>query len=179
MNLKVELKEFIKYKVTEKPYGFTLIELLIVVAIIGILAAIAIPQFATYRIRAYNATANTDMSFLRKTEEAMYAEFQDYGSSAVTTSTMNLITGSTTNANQSIMLSNGIHAGVKVLQSDGKNVSYCISVKHVLGDVVSGAETEFTGLYRNNIDVGTVLTDSDVPDATQGTDFISPWNKVQ
>jgi type IV pilus assembly protein PilA len=58
--------------------GFTLIELLIVVAIIGILAAIAIPQFASYRIKSYNTAAQSDLKNVKTTLEAYFADNQQY-----------------------------------------------------------------------------------------------------
>ena len=58
--------------------GFTLIELLIVVAIIGILAAIAIPQFSAYRAKAYNSTSQSDLKNNKTALESFFADNQQY-----------------------------------------------------------------------------------------------------
>jgi len=60
--------------------GFTLIELLVVVGIVGILAAIAIPQFGVYRERGFRARIESDARNAATAEEAYFAEANAYSS---------------------------------------------------------------------------------------------------
>ena len=58
--------------------GFTLIELMIVIAIIGILAAIAIPLHASFRQKSYNSAALSDLRNVKSILEVYYAAHKHY-----------------------------------------------------------------------------------------------------
>ena len=65
--------------------GFTLIELLIVVVVIGILAAIAIPKFANTKEKAVKSSMISDLKNLATAQEAFYADSSHYATTYGTT----------------------------------------------------------------------------------------------
>ena len=88
---------------------------MILIAIIGILAAIAIPQFSVYRVRSYNATAQADLRNAATAQEAYYSDNRRY------TNNTNLLVG------------NYVSDGVTLQISSASETNYTIIAFHTSG----------------------------------------------
>ncbi|MGB4239400.1 MAG: prepilin-type N-terminal cleavage/methylation domain-containing protein [Candidatus Hydrothermia bacterium] len=153
-----------------KRKGFTLIELLIVIAIIAILAAIAIPQFARYRVRAYNGAAESDLRNARTSYETFFADWLHYPDAVSLDSASVVIEWET--VLDSFSLSTGVYFGSNT--DEGGNVSYTRGTHHVQGDTEYGGDSDVQGIYyqRDKDYIGVEGLPEDIPGSVpQQDDF--------
>jgi type IV pilus assembly protein PilA len=163
------VREKMKKSAKKNKKGFTLIELLIVVAIIAILASIAIPQFSQYRVKAYNAASSSDVRNAKTAEEALFADFQSYGTNKAGYTTSGVVTITTLDvAGNERTITTGLSSGVAMHvwtsggAAPGKGVpDYLATAKHNQGDRTFIADNAANTLYWVPATSGTVL------DATQ------------
>lgn len=186
-----------KFRLKKNEKGFTLIELLIVVAIIGILAAIAIPQFASYRQRAFNSAALSDLRNVATGQESLFADTQGYGdlSSGTVLTTADpteaaavlaegplpaasdVVSGAyIANAfgTHGFSISNGVVIGGSVTNDGGAAgsvlaTSYVLVAKHTQGDVAYGKDSDSSATFRANHEAKTALVAADIPAAAEAT----------
>ena len=154
--------------------GYTLIELMIVIAIIGILSAIAFAQFTSYRDRSFNAATESALYTARLAESALFVDYQAYGSTVKLTGTPGSPAGvlltdsgyvatSTPNQEQSIALSHGVRLLAKTTASRD---AATVTAKHDKGNSFYAIETDVPGLYYKSGAAGTPMLAGDAVAAT-------------
>ena len=161
---------------------------MIVVAIIGILAAIAIPQFAAYRMRGFNSSALSDTKNLATSEAALFADWQRFGVTAIVAAgafdptaapapvaNVLAVGGDTDGDGLACTDVNGTNRGVIIPIGSGvtavahvndvtEATTFTAGAKHLQGDTTFAVDADSTAIYQNPalIVVGTPLAAGDI-----------------
>lgn len=164
--------------------GFTLVEIMIEVAIIGILGAIAISQFAQYRLRGFNSAAHSDIRNLITTQETvLFTDWKVYGVTNIVAAAgagdgvilrggvaaTPVVTAAASGANRTVSI--GINNGVDIVAhtSDGTaaqaSATFVAAAKHFRGDTIYAVDADSPTVYHDPLSaaVGITLAITHIP----------------
>jgi prepilin-type N-terminal cleavage/methylation domain-containing protein len=134
----------------QREEGFTLIELLVVIVILGILLAIAVPSYLTFKDRANQTAAQSDVRAAIPAAEAYYADYGDYAFSKTQAGgTAATALDALKSYDQGLKLDHAAGVGTG-------NASYCLDVK--VGDKTASVTRGAAPASGGDITKGTVCS---------------------
>ena len=129
----------------KRSQGFTLVELLIVVAIVGILAAIAVPMYTDYITRAQLVEAHTGLNGFRVQMEQSYQDNRQYTCPATLPTIKNFAVACATPTAQTFLLTATGNAG----RVDGPGAPFAFTIDHTGARTTVGAPTGWMPAVTN------------------------------
>ncbi|MDR0477230.1 MAG: prepilin-type N-terminal cleavage/methylation domain-containing protein [Desulfobulbaceae bacterium] len=160
----------------QRENGFTLVELMIVIAIIGILAVIAIPQINSFRIKGFNASALSDLKNAFSSEAAIFTVASQYGVSGQAqppgtdpvapkdTGVLSIGGGATLNGllttlsdgtakQEPLSIGNGVSLGAITNEIPAAGLTattFIVQSKHLNGDTTYAMDVDSANVYQND-----------------------------
>jgi len=155
--------------VFDREKGFTLIELMITVAILGILAAVAIPSFLQYQSRARQSEAKISLGAMYTLQVAYFVEVARYGSIGEIRYVLASATNRYTYRSGAAGPGGGLNAGVSVAGAAQDTINAANGPVVSEGIVPSGSSgVGFTMTAAGNIDADATLDQWHINDKKEG-----------